>query len=287
MVNASLVNHSLGNSTASMRNISLFSSGSHKFILLNESQPGEEEGIRSNQYLVKHGESAALLDPGGFGVMPGVLAEMLRHVSPDHIKAILLSHQDPDIVGGLATWLSLVKCPVYVSRIWLRFLPHYGLTDMRRFVGVPDEGMSLSVAQDFELQLVPAHFLHSEGQINVYDPISKVLFSGDIGAAMIPDEMDFVYVDDFQNHLPYIEGFHRRLMGSNRAARLWVQTVSKLDIQMIAPQHGPVYRGKSVVEFIDWMSRLQCGVDLMVEGGRFQRVNDALELLDAPPETPC
>lgn len=254
-----------------MRNITIFSSENHKFILLNESEPGEEEGIRSNQYLVMHEEDGVLLDPGGFGVMPRVVVEMLRHIKPDRIKGIILSHQDPDIVGGLPTWLEFVPAPVYISRIWLRFLPHYGIKRMNQFIGVPDEGMELKVAPGFHLKMIPAHFLHSEGQINVYDPIAKVLFSGDIGAAMLPANKDEPFVEDFQAHLPYIERFHRRYMGSNKAARLWVECVSPLAIEAIAPQHGPIYRGKAVQQFLAWFKELKCGVDLMESAGVFSR----------------
>ncbi|MBI5918670.1 MAG: MBL fold metallo-hydrolase [Nitrosomonadales bacterium] len=250
-----------------MRNIALFSSENHQFILLNESEPGEEDGVRSNQYLVLHDGDGVLLDPGGFGVMPRVLAEMLRYIGPQQLKGIVLSHQDPDIVGGISTWLDLTDAPVYVSRIWLRFLPHYGIRGMHRFVGVPDEGMVFEVAPGFDLQLVPAHFLHSEGQINVYDPQSRILFSGDIGAAILPGDQNYAYVDDFQAHLPYIEAFHRRYMCSNRAARIWVNMVRRLDVDMIAPQHGPVYRGQAVKDFLDWFSELQCGIDLMTDSG--------------------
>lgn len=255
-----------------MRNIVLYGTEEHKFVLLNESEPGEEDGIRSNQYLVVHGDSGVLLDPGGFGVMPRVLAEMLRYISPDKLKGIVLSHQDPDIVGGISTWLEISDAAVYVSRIWTRFLPHYGIRGMHRFIGVPDEGMLYQVDEGFELQLVPAHFLHSEGQINVYDPISKILFSGDIGAAMLPVEQDYAFVDNFDEHLPYIEEFHRRYMCSNKAARIWADAVSKLDIICIAPQHGPVYRGRAVQGFLSWFRELQCGVDLMTGSGRFDMV---------------
>ncbi|WP_305909868.1 MBL fold metallo-hydrolase [Methylomarinum sp. Ch1-1] len=252
-----------------MRNITLFDSAEHKFVLLNESEPGEEEGVRSNQYLVLHGEKGVLLDPGGFGVMPSVLAELVRYVDTDNINAIILSHQDPDIVGGLTTWLELTNAPVYVSNIWLRFLPHYGIADMKKFVGVPDAGMSCEISADFSLQLLPAHFLHSEGQINAYDPVSQILFTGDIGAAMLPPDIEYEFVDDFEAHLPYIEGFHRRYMVCNKAARLWVEAVSQLEITMLAPQHGPVYRGQAVTDFLEWFRQLQCGVDLMTRSGHF------------------
>lgn len=255
-----------------MRNVELFGRDGHRFVLLNESEPGEEDGIRSNQYLVMRDGVGVLLDPGGFGVMPQVLAEMLRYVRPDQIRTIMLSHQDPDIVGGLSTWLELTSAEVFVSSIWMRFLPHYGLRDMSRFRGVPDEGMRCEVAPGFALEIVPAHFLHSEGQINVYDPVSRILFSDDIGAAMMPLDRDEAFVDDFAKHLPFIEGFHRRYMGSSRAIRCWLETIAHLDIDMIAPQHGPVYRGKAVDDFRRWLGALECGIDLLEPGGRFRRV---------------
>lgn len=252
-----------------MRNISLFQSEHHRFILLNESELIEEDGVRSNQYLVMHNNVGVLLDPGGFGVMPRVLAEMLRYLNPDQIRAIILSHQDPDIVGGLATWLELCDVPVHVSRIWLRFLPHYGLKDMKRFVGIPDEGMDCEPAPGFRLKILPAHFLHSEGQINVYDPASKILFTGDFGAAMMPNDNDDPFVDDFENHIPYIKAFHQRYMCSNKAVRCWLDTIADLEIDILAPQHGPIYRGKAVQDFLAWFKNLQCGIDLMETGGRF------------------
>ena len=253
-----------------MRNIPIFSSDNHQFILLNESEPGEEDGVRSNQYLVVHDQAGVLLDPGGFGVMPRVLSELLRHIDAEQLKGIVLSHQDPDIVGSIATWLEICAAPVYVSSIWMRFLPHYGISSMQRFIGVPDEGMRCELAPGFKLELLPAHFLHSEGQINTYDPVSRILFSGDIGAATLPTGDTSPFVDDFAAHLPNIEGFHRRYMCSNRAARMWVDMVSKLDIDFIAPQHGPVYRGSAVPAFLDWFAQLECGIDLMTEAGKFK-----------------
>ncbi len=256
---------------AIVRNIVLSGQGSHRFILLNESEPGEEEGIRSNQYLIMHGEDGVLLDPGGFSTMPRVLGELHRYMDPSRIKAIILSHQDPDIVGGIATWMEIISAPIYISQIWTRFVPHYGLRDMARFRGVPDEGMVLHLSEEFRLVLVPAHFLHSEGQMNVYDPVSGILFTGDIGAGIMEETDNEPYVDDFDRHLPHIEPFHRRYMGSSRAAKTWVNTVRPLAPVMLAPQHGPIYRGESVNRFLDWMTTLECGIDrLPPEGFRIE-----------------
>lgn len=245
------------------KNVSLYNGESHRFILLNESEPGEEDGIPSNQYLILHNGKGTLLDPGGFGVMPQVLTEMLQYIPPSDIEAIVLSHQDPDIVGGLTSWLRLTPAKVYVSKIWHRFLPHYGITGMQRFIGIEDEGEQKTFASGLKLQFVPAHFLHSPGQINAYDPISKILFSGDVGASEVPQDDCEVFVADFAQHLRYTEGFHKRYMASNRAIRYWVEQVRKLDIDIIAPQHGPLYKGQAKDDFLDWLYDLPCGSDLL------------------------
>ena len=79
------------------------------------------------------------------------------------------------------------------------------------------------------------------------------------------------FVDDFEKHLPNIEWFHRRYMCSNHATRAWVETIKDLDIQMIAPQHGPIYKGQAVHDFIAWFKELRCGIDLMSAGGNFEK----------------
>lgn len=249
----------------------LFDSPTHQFILLNKSNSGEENGIRSNQYLIQHEGKGVLLDPGGVLVMPQVLSHLLRYLSPTHIIGVVLSHQDPDIVAGISTWVELIKAPIYISKIWTRFLPHYGLRDMHQFIGIPDKGMVCAFGEGFDLNLVPSHFLHSEGHFNVYDPLAKILFTGDIGAALMPEEDQRIYVEDFKEHLPYIRWFHQRYMCSNKAIQAWIGTIQALDIEILAPQHGPIYKGQAVKDFLNWFKNLRCGIDLMSSGGVFER----------------
>lgn len=250
-----------------MHNVKLFESDEHLFVFLNENKSSPEQGIHSNQYLIKHNDHAVLLDPGGFNVMPNVLAEMLRYTTIDKVDGIILSHQDPDVLGGIVSWLSLTSAKVYLPEIWLRFMPHCGITkEIHRFHGVPDQGMEYLMGENYKLKLIPAHFLHSEGNINVYDPESKILFTGDIGAAATVLD-DNPFVENFSKHLSHIQEFHKRYMCSNRAIQVWLKHISKLDIEMIAPQHGRIYKGKALREFIDWLSNLRCGIDLFDANG--------------------
>ena len=107
---------------------------------------------------------------------------------------------------------------------------------------------------------MPAHYLHSSGNCNLYDPKAKILFSGDIGAALLPPEDTCVFVTDFDRVVKAAEGFHRRWMGSNSAKLAWCERVSNLDIDLLCPQHGAIYQGADVQRFINWFADLEVGI---------------------------
>jgi flavorubredoxin len=49
-------------------------------------------------------------------------------------------------------------------------------------------------------------------------------------------------------------------MPSNRAKSDWIERVRKLDIAMMVPQHGRIFRGDDVKRFLDWFDALEVGV---------------------------
>jgi flavorubredoxin len=53
-------------------------------------------------------------------------------------------------------------------------------------------------------------------------------------------------------------------MAGNRAMRAWTAMARELDVEILAPQHGAVFRGKEMVRrFYDWCDDLACGIDLI------------------------
>jgi flavorubredoxin len=56
-----------------------------------------------------------------------------------------------------------------------------------------------------------------------------------------------------------MEHFHRRWMPSNRAKNDWIRRVRQLDIDMLCPQHGAVFKGDDVGRFLDWFEGLEVG----------------------------
>jgi len=245
-----------------MSNMTLFENGNHKNILLEDFADGDF-AVQANQHLIVHGDSGVILDPGGHKVYNKVFSETHSILGKASLKYVLLSHADPDIVAAINGWLMTTDAIAYAPDLWLRFIPHFGLDHLvsDRLRGVPDEGRRLDIG-GAELVLLPAHFLHACGNFQVYDPSSKILYSGDLGASMGIDHRE---VEDFDAHIPKMEAFHQRYMASKKVMAAWASMVRTLDIETIAPQHGALFKGKEMVgKFIDWCESLECGIDTLL-----------------------
>jgi flavorubredoxin len=244
-----------------MANIVLYDDGVHKNILLEDFAAGDL-AVQTNQHLIIHNGVGMILDPGGHKVYAKVLSETFGQLAGGKLKYLFLSHQDPDIVAAINGWLMTTDADAYISAIWTRFVSHFCFDHMvlDRMKPIPDEGMIFDLGGS-KLYALPAHFLHSEGNFQLYDPISKILYSGDLGASM---GTDYRIVSDFKPHLPHMDAFHRRFMASNKVMKAWANMVRQLDIQIIAPQHGALFPNAAMSrQFIEWCAGLECGIDLI------------------------
>ncbi|BAP88102.1 beta-lactamase domain-containing protein [Burkholderiales bacterium GJ-E10] len=247
--------------------LELYNKNEHTCILFTDLVDEQGDAVQANQVLIVDHGRGMLLDPGGNMTYNELFISMSRFFPPKELQYVFASHADPDIVASLPRWLSASNTRLLISRLWARFVPHFappGRTE-GRVTAIPDRGGVVTVG-NAQLLILPAHFLHSEGNFQVYDPISRILFSGDLGASMLPQERIKQEVTNLEEHLTGMLAFHRRYMVSNRACVLWAQMVSQLDIEAIVPQHGAPIRGKAAVaRFIEWIAGLRCGIDLMTE----------------------
>jgi flavorubredoxin len=248
--------------------VELFNDGNHICLAFYDLVDEEaDHAVQCNQFLIADGDHGALIDPGGNMTYNELLMGMQRYFPSRNLDYILASHADPDIIASLNKWMISTHCKVLISQLWTRFLPHFtsGKDYSDRIVGIPDGGMAIPIGAS-KIKAVPAHFLHSEGNFQFYDPVAKILFTGDLGASLIDHDAAALPVLDFDAHVKTMIGFHRRYMISNRICRLWANMARQMDIEMIVPQHGARFVGKAMVKrFIDWVDALQCGVDLMTQ----------------------
>lgn len=243
--------------------LELYNDGHHICILFQNLVTGE--AIQANQVLILDRGEAALLDPGGemtFAALQSALGAYLGcDGGPNYVLA---SHQDPDVISSLDLWLTQTSCRIVMPAVWERFIPHLThpgrLAD--RVISIPDQGHNLPLGNS-QIQALPAHFLHAEGNFSFYDPVSRILFSGDIGANF-PRHGLHKPVTKLAEILPWMEPFHRRHMGANKVCRFWADMVRDLAVEKLVPQHGRFIESAAAVrEFLDWFAELECGIDLV------------------------
>lgn len=248
--------------------VELFNNGKHICLMFSDLVEDDDgTSVQSNQFLVVQDGNGILLDPGGVLTYNELFMAMSKFFQPKQLKYVFASHADPDIIASLPRWLTGSDTKLLISRLWSRFVPHFcpqGKTE-GRIIALPDEG-SLLPFGDTTFQILPAHFLHSEGNLQFYDPVSRILFSGDMGASLMPAGLATTPVADFDRHLPFMQGFHARYMVSNKVCRYWASMVREIDPEWIVPQHGAPFKGRAMIaRFLEWVESLSCGVDLMTK----------------------
>jgi len=232
----------------------------YQWVVMGRDPDKPEKIIDTNQYIIKDGKRTLILDPGGIEIFSSVLATSLSITKLEYITDLFASHQDPDIISSLGLWNEILpEIHLHVPKIWEGFIRHFSSGDVN-YQPIPDKGGILRL-ESAELHFIPAHYLHASGNFNVYDPVAKILMSGDIGAALEAPGAP-MFVDDFNAHKEHMQFFHKRWMPSNEAKIDWIRRVRELDIEMMAPQHGRIFRGDDVKRFLDWFEALDVGMAL-------------------------
>ena len=232
--------------------------GSYQWIMFGRDENKPEKIIDTNQYMVRTANRCLLIDPGGVELFAPMLAAVLHYAPVDQITDIFASHQDPDVISSLGLWgQALPNARLHASALWEGFLRHFGCESIE-YVAIDDGGGFIDLG-DVTLQVIPAHYMHSSANFNIYDPQAKILMSGDIGAALEAPGAP-MFVDNFDAHVEKMRFFHQRWMPSNQAKRVWIDRVRELDIDILAPQHGRMFKGDDVNRFLDWFESLQVGI---------------------------
>lgn len=237
----------------------IFESGEHKWIVFQNNEVEKDSLIDTNEYMILYNNKGFLIDPGGLEIFPSVFSAVSELAKPDQIDTIFCSQPNPDTISSISLWLEIqpkLKC--HVSQLWTTVLPHFG-GEKDTFISVPDNGSSINL-NGLQLDLIPAHHLHSPGNFHLYDKTAKIYYSGDIGSSVIPADKRNIFVENFKEHIPFIERFHRRRFGSDAHKNDWCERVRSLDIDLLCPHCGSIFQGDDIKRFIDWFYKLKVGL---------------------------
>ncbi len=212
-------------------------------------------------YLIEHGESSVLIDPGGLLTIDEVGRKVQMIVDLDQIKWIICHHQDPDITASLVRLDTMVtRADAAVVTHWraAALLKHYGLRLPFWLVDEHDWTLDLG---DRVLDFVFTPYLHFPGAFTTFDRTSGILFSSDIFGGFTDD--DQLYAKDV-SYFEAMRPFHEHYMPSRDILAHGLEDIERLPIRLIAPQHGKLIPGPLVSPIVERLKTLDCGLYLMV-----------------------
>jgi len=221
--------------------------------------------LRNNIYLIKDGLECIIVDCGSRGDFKNLLSRIEQIAPVEYVTRIFANHQDPDVTSGVIDWLNLNPDIEIVTSPFINiFIEHYTTKKSYKYFNT-QTNKKLTLSSGAVLEFIPSPFMHSPGAVTIYDHKAKVLFSGDIWAA-IAIEWDLVMQGRFEEHIEYMDFFHKEYISSNKANRNFLIQLKDKPIDAIFPQHGSIITGKDNIKgALKYIKDLKCGLDFFKE----------------------
>ncbi|EYF00640.1 protein kinase domain-containing protein [Chondromyces apiculatus] len=210
-----------------------------------------------------------LIDPGSSSDYAVVSAKVNALIGGmGRLNAMFINHQDPD-VGSSAAAISARHAPkaaIMCSEPTWRLIVHFNLP-RERFVDTERHAGGMTLSTGHRVLPVPTPFCHFRGAVALYDPETRVLFTGDLLGGLTPAGAEGLWADE--SDWGGVRAFHQMYMPASRALSMAVRAIRRLEppVEIIAPQHGRLLRGAMMTKFLERLERLPVGLDTIDEVG--------------------
>ena len=243
-----------------MRCQTLYESGNKRWYLFHPDAELVRRGLGGNTLALTVAGDAVLVDPGGGAIFADLLSALTGIIDLDAIAGIVVSRQGLDVAASLPLWRRVCPAEMRVFSSTLSIDAVRQLDSALHAVGIPDEGGAVPVNGATSLDVLPAPYLHAAESVSLFDSDAGILYSGDVGTAIIDDDLpESPFVTNFDSHIHLMANYHARWMGSDAARDAWLSKIAELNVRFMVPRRGLVFRGADVDRFLDWFSTLNVG----------------------------
>ena len=238
------------------------------------------EGTTYNAYLVQGKEKTALIDT----VNPGFEAELADRVNQvanlADLDYLVMNHAEPDHAGAIPYVMERSKDARLITT-------EKGAQMAQVYYKVPEE--RTTIVQDSHvidlggktLKFIEAPWLHWPETMFTYLVENKVLFPCDF----LGSHTAFGFYDDeVEQLIPFAQRYYGEIMMPfSKMGKRALDKISDLDIELIAPSHGPIHRNperileayrkwtagetkeKAIVVYVTMWSSTEAMIKAMVE----------------------
>ncbi len=211
------------------------------------------DGTSYNAYLIKGSEKTVLID----SVDPPKSGELLNHLKRLNVETldyVVANHAEQDHSGAIPDVLEAYpEAKVVTNPKCKDFLAEHLLIADEKFITV-NEGETLSLG-DKTLEFFLTPWVHWPETMVTYLKEDKILFSCDFFGSHLATS--HLYVENEPKVLEDAKRYYAEIMMPFRAIiRKNVEKVEKLDIDLIAPSHGPIFNKPELIidAYKDWIS---------------------------------
>ena len=210
------------------------------------------EGTSYNTYLIKD-EKTALIDT----VDPSkkdVLFSALDEIGVDNIDYVVSHHTEQDHSGAIPDILDRYRdAKVIASKLGKDLLKRHLLIPDERIIPVND-GKELSLGNR-TLSFIYAPWVHWPETMLTYLKEDKILFTCDFFGSHLATSK--IFADENERIHDAAKRYYAEIMMPFRSKiREHIRKIENLEIKMIAPSHGPIYREPEFIinAYKDWIS---------------------------------
>ena len=209
------------------------------------------DGTSYNSYLIKGKEKTALIDT----VEPLLFSELQQQLEGiEKIDYLVSLHSEQDHSGSLPNLIQMYPLATVVCSPKAKelLMDHLGIPESK--IKTVEDAEIISLGER-ELHFVHTPWVHWPETMSAYLPQEKILFSCDfMGSHMAGSRVfagdDPAVLEAAKRYYAEIMMPFRQMIKSNMAK------VRNLDVQMIAPSHGPLWDKPEIImrAYEDWIS---------------------------------
>ncbi len=211
------------------------------------------DGTTYNSYLIKGSEKTVLIDTVD-PTKEHVLVDNLKELGINNIDYIVSNHAEQDHSGTILKMLELFpEARVVTNPKCKVLLIEFLLIPESKFITV-DDGENLSLG-DKTLEFIYAPWVHWPETMLTYLKEKNILFPCDLfGSHLATSEL---YASDEAKVYESAKRYYAEIMMPFRnSIKRHLERIDKLDIEIIAPSHGPIHdRPEFILEaYKEWVS---------------------------------
>lgn len=197
------------------------------------------KGTTYNSYIVLGDSKKVLIDTVNPGFEKEHEDKIRKVVNPVELDYVVMNHAEPDHAGAIPYIMSINKKAklVLTSKGSKMAQVYYDVPEGR--IQIVHDGENLDLGGK-TLRFVEAPMLHWPETMFTYVPENKILFPCDFLGS---HHAGGLYDDEVKDLLVFAQKYFGEIMMPFRvAAQSALEKIKTLDIELIAPSHGPIYR---------------------------------------------